>query len=113
MFVVVKLVSGAELIAKMTSTSETSIVLKNPLQVVYSSSSFGIPAVTVQKFCPFAKQEIYNFERIHVMCINEISDASVIYYKEAVESVSSDKETIKDSQASQMFSKLSKGSIVH
>ena len=47
------------------------------------------------------------------MCINEISDASVIYYKEAVESVSSDKETIKDSQASQMFSKLSKGSIVH
>ena len=60
MFVVVKLVSGAELIAEMTSSTETSIVLKNPLQVVYSSSSFGIPAVTVQKFCPFAKQEIYN-----------------------------------------------------
>jgi len=110
MFVVVKLVSGAELVAEMTSSTETSIVLKNPLQVVYSSSSFGIPAVTVQKFCPFAKQEIYNFERIHVMCINEISDASVIYYKEAVESVSPGKETAKDSQ---MFSKLSKGSIVH
>lgn len=113
MFVVVKLVSGAELIAELLTRDDTMINLKNPLQVVYSSSNFGVPAVTVQKFCPFSKNEIYEFNMIHVMCLNEISDASVQYYKEAVESVSADKESSKAQQAGQMFSKLSKGSIVH
>lgn len=112
MYVVVKLVSGAELIAEMTSKSQTSIVLKNPFQVIYSSANFGIPSVTVQKFCPFAKVDDYEFNLNHVMCLNEISDASVVYYKAAIESLRASNEQAKENHETTM-PKPSKGYIVH
>lgn len=110
MYVVVKLVSGAELIAEITSKSESSIVLKNPFQVIYSSTNFGIPSVTVQKFCPFAKVDIYEFNLNHVMCLNEISDTSVVYYKAAIDSLQATSKQTKDA-VGPVYS--AKGNTVH
>jgi len=110
MYVVVKLVSGAELIAEMTYKSQSSIVLKNPFQVIYSSTNFGIPSVTVQKFCPFAKVDVYEFNLSHIMCLNEISDTSVVYYKAAIDSLRSSSEQAKDAVGT---ISLAKGHIVH
>lgn len=111
MYVVVKLVSGAELIAEMTSKSQSSIVLKNPFQVIYSSTNFGVPSVTVQKFCPFAKVDVYEFHLSHVMCLNEISDSSVMYYKAAIESLKSPSEH--STNEAHSVTKPSKGYMVH
>jgi hypothetical protein len=114
MFVVVKLVSGAELIGELVEPqTETKVVLSNPMQVVYTSTTTGVPVVSVHKFCPFAKKDVYEFKADHVMCLNELSEVSSQYYKDAISTTEMDDKAEQDVVDKGWSKRKTRSTIVH
>ena len=113
-YAVLKLISGAEIIGEVVAETATNVSLLNPLQAFYSTSNYGVPSVTVHRFCPFAKEDEFIISWDHIMTYNELSQSSVQYYKDAVKSIRTDRDdNDKMAGLEEVLNKLTKGSVVH
>lgn len=113
-YAVLKLISGAEVLGEVVAETATNVSLLNPLQAFYTTSNYGVPSVTVHRFCPFAKEDEFVFCWDHVMTYNELNESSVQYYKDAVKSIRTDRDdNDKMAGLEEVLNKLTKGSVVH
>ena len=84
----IKLTSGAEVIGTIKQESKSSIVVSNPLLLNYYVKGPGHPpAVSIQRYIPFAKETEIEFQREHIITIAAPKDGMNNYYMNALRQI--------------------------
>jgi len=84
-YVVMKLVTGEEIIGKYLHQSETSAHLDNPLVVKYRYGSIGPPSVTLARFSVFATEKQVEIKKNNIVAEFEPVPLLIEYYLKMVE----------------------------
>jgi len=84
MITIVRLVDGTELIGDVINSND-KVTIKSPLQIgYYFKTPTSIPIITMHRFMPFAKDDVFSFYLDHVMSTAEPKTSVIKYYNEMV-----------------------------
>ena len=84
-YVVMKLVTGEEIIGKYLHQTETSAHLDNPLVVKYRYGVLGPPTVTLARFSVFATEKQADIKKSNIVAEFEPVPLLIEYYLKMVE----------------------------
>lgn len=84
-YVVMKLVTGEEIIGKYLHQTETSAHLDNPLVVKYRYGVMGPPTVTLARFSVFATEKQADIKKSNIVAEFEPVPLLIEYYLKMVE----------------------------
>jgi len=82
---IIKLSSGEEIVGEEVSNTH-SIILKNPMVIVYKYFPLStLPNVKLVKYMMFSKENIFKFNHVDVINITEARDSFSEFYSHIIE----------------------------
>lgn len=86
MISLIKLQNGTEVVGEVFNQTNTHIQVKDPLQINYKLvTSQPMPVVSISRYMPFAKDNMFEFSRTELLHIVEPKEAMCSYYTSAVQ----------------------------
>lgn len=86
MLALIKLHNGTEIIGEIDNDTESTITLKDPMQINYRlTATQPMPVVSVSRYMPFSQQCVIKFQRDNILHVVEPRQSMSEYYHHAIE----------------------------
>lgn len=84
-FVLVKLITGEQLMAILSDEDENAVQLTFPMEIKSSATGHGTEQLTAVPYCTFVQERIFEIDKINVMFINELHEMVIDQYIKMIE----------------------------
>jgi hypothetical protein len=76
----IRLINGDEIIGDIINETEYTMVVDCPMIVEERTDKAGSTGIVLNKFVPFAKQNVCVFLKSHIICSSDLNDVVKRYY---------------------------------
>lgn len=76
----IRLINGEEIIGDIVNQTESTVVVDCPMIVDERTDSSGSTGIVLNKFVPFAKDNVCVFLKSHIICRSDLNEVVKRYY---------------------------------
>ena len=76
----IRLINGDEIIGDIINETDSTVIVDSPMIVEERTDKNGSTGIVLNKFIPFAKENLCVFLKSHIICSSDLNDVVKRYY---------------------------------
>lgn len=91
-FVLVKLITGEQLMAILSDEDENAVQLTFPMEIKSNNKGDGVEQLTAVPYCTFVQERIFEIDKVNVIFINDLHEMVIDQYINMIKAYEEDVE---------------------